>query len=133
MQCLHFAQKGGCTETGYAVRRYLEDDGAEVGKFGNEIGGDHRQVRIDPAAMRIEPMTMRELRAGEMHFPDTLEWQPCQHVVDRRPAVPGIDPEVVEIEQDAAIRCLGDCCEEVAIVHFGRLRLEVIDAGLERE
>jgi hypothetical protein len=67
-----------------------------------------------------------------MDFPDTLARYLIEHGSKRGSAVTLVGQQVMKVEENAAVRCLGDPAHEQTIGHFVRLRSEIIDACFER-
>ena len=68
-----------------------------------------------------------------MNLPDLFQRQPAQDVVEAGATVAGVDPEIAEVEQDAAAGLVGDRGEEIAVWHLPEAGGEVVHAGFKRE
>ncbi|MDH5823674.1 hypothetical protein QFW77_11820 [Luteimonas sp. RD2P54] len=83
--------------------------------------------------MRIQPVAAVEAAAGEMDLPDPLERQPGERLAHRLPAVALVDPQVVQVEQQAAVGTARDFGDELAVGELAGARAQVVDVVLDRD
>src|SRR3546814_225364 len=93
--------------SGFQVRQAREPRPAQL----------HQRVRYQPG-MGIEPVPVDGIATGEMDLPDTFQRQRRQDVVDRLSPVQLVAPEIVHVQQDAAVRPFRDLGDELTVGHL---------------
>jgi hypothetical protein len=73
MERLDLSQKRLHSKSGKAVRRDFENDRPKIGEAPGNFRSNRCQFGIDLARMRIDPISMRELRARQMHLPNAFK------------------------------------------------------------
>src|SRR3546814_9604300 len=83
--------------------------------------------------MGIEPVPVDGIATGEMDLPDTFQRQRRQDVVDRLSPVQLVAPEIVHVQQDAAVRPFRDLGVELTVGHLAWQWFEIVGSDLERQ
>ena len=97
-----------------------------LGRQRLELGGQATAVRVEPEAAALEP-------AGQVHLGDPVERELGQELTGGLAPVALVRPDVVEVEQDAAVGRLGHRGDEGAVGDLVGPGPQVADGRLEGE
>ena len=87
-------------------RENLEHDGFQVRQRRNHVAADFFERLGDLTGVRVQPEALHLESAREVQLPHAIERQLRQKAIDGLAAVAFVAEDVVEIEQDAAVRAL---------------------------
>ena len=107
--------------------------GAQPWETRHDPCGHVEQPRVDRADVGIEVVAVRLEPAGQVHLPDPLQRQRGDEVVDGLAPVSFVGPDVVQVEQDAAVGAVGDGGDVLAIAEITIDRLQVVGRGFDEE
>src|SRR5262252_6945308 len=113
-------------------REKFENDRLQVGQTRHDASCEFKQLSGNGARVRIDPISAMAGAAGKMDLPDALEWKMIDVLANALPSVAMICPDIVQIEQDAAVGAFGDASDEFAIGYFLGARLQVVDTCFDR-
>src|ERR1700685_3693339 len=83
--------------------------------------------------MRIDPITTPFETAGKMDLPNPLKRYLLHELPYLLPTVTLIRVQIVKIQQNAAVRPLGEVSDELPIRHLVVTRTQIIHPGFKRE
>src|SRR5688500_2827981 len=129
MQPFYLLEDGSRSNDGDEGGKYLEDDRLQVGQLWDDLLGDFEECGRYRTGMSIEPEAVHLGPAGQMYFPDTVERELSQEFFHGLSTIQCVRKDVVQIEQETAVRRLDNVRGKDPIGHLVRSWLQVIDAG----